>query len=126
MSEDTLTPRVDFFQLTVERIHKVPAGWKWCNLNSHNMPEDFIEVKGAVPDGTYKSGKRKGRPKFPKIVDTFFIRRSQLNETASLWEQETGLCEKCQGACKVVVSWSSTTGSKYEKCSKCKGTGKEQ
>ena len=33
---------VDFWNLTAIRVHGMPEGWKWCSLDAHNKPEDFV------------------------------------------------------------------------------------
>ena len=114
---------VDFLQLTAERVHKVPKGWKWCKVDSHNKPDDFIEMQGAVTVGEYKSGPRKGRPKWPKELQTIWMRRSEIDRVAIEWEIEEGKCQKCYGAGQESVGWSKAEGTRYRKCQRCNGSG---
>jgi hypothetical protein len=117
---------IDLFQLTAERVHKVPSGWRWCRLDSHNKPQGFIEMQGAIPIGEYKSGPRKGMPKWPNSdqLQTIWIQESEMNAVAEQWESETGKCHKCDGSGKTVASSHVVHGKTYRECKRCKGSGK--
>ena len=117
---------IDLFQLTAEKRYNVPSGWKWCFLNVHNIPKEYVEVKGAVPIGVYKSGPAKGRPKFPRTADllTIWMKQTDIDAVAIEWESENDACHKCEGKGESQFSWSRTDGSQYRKCTHCNGTGK--
>jgi hypothetical protein len=115
---------IDLFNLTARRVHNMPEDWRWCRLNSHNKPEDFIEVEGAIPTGVFKSGPRKGRPKWPKELQTIWMRRRDMDRVAIEWEKETGKCHKCDGTGQEWAGWNKEEGRKTRKCDRCSGSGK--
>jgi len=117
---------IDLFQLTAQRRHGVPAGWRWRKLDSFNKPKGFIEMQGAVPIGEYKSGPRKGRPKWPKESEcqTIWLKDSEMDEVAAEWESETGKCHKCDGSGQEFWAWSAKDGTKTRTCKRCEGSGK--
>ena len=117
---------LDLFQLTAERVHKVPSGWRWCRLDSHKKPEGFIEMQGAIPIGEYKSGPRKGMPKWPSSdrLQTIWIQQSEVEAVAEQWESENGKCHKCEGSGQEWAGWSKGEGRKTRTCQRCKGSGK--
>ena len=114
----------DFWNLAVRRKHGVSPEWQWCTLNSANMPEDFVQVTGAVPVGTISKGPRKGRSKWPKQLQTFCVRRADVECEMRQFEVESGKCAKCLGEGVEPFSWCKTEGTKYRPCSRCQGTGK--
>jgi hypothetical protein len=115
---------LDLFNLTARRVHDMPEGWRWFSLDSYNKPEDFIEVKGAIPCGVITRGPRKGSPKWPKEYDTLWIRRRDMDRVALEWEQETGKCYKCEGTGQEFAGWSTDKGSRTRECSRCTASGK--
>ena len=114
----------DFFNLTAQRIHNMPADWRWCSLDGHKKPEDFFEVKGAVPAGVISRGPNKGRTKWPKQLQTLWMRMSDVDRIKHEWEQETGKCYLCDGQGEEVASFSATDGKTMRECSRCKGARK--
>ena len=117
---------VDFFQLTAERLYAVAEGWKWCKLDRLNKPADFIEVQGAVPVGVFKQGKRKGCLKWPRQLETIWMRQSDVDRVRTEWERENGKCSSCEGSCEETASAELVDGylrRTYRPCSRCKGTG---
>jgi hypothetical protein len=115
---------IDFFNLTAQRIYGKPDGWQWCRLDAHNKPDDYIEVKGEVPIGVIRSGKRKGSPKWPKTLHVVWMRMSEIESVKMQWEQETGKCSKCYGEGHESYGWSRDSGQMLRKCRRCEGTGK--
>ena len=70
--------KLDGFTIVCREKFGVPEAWQWVTLDAHEQPEDFVKVSGACPIGTWRSGKRKGRPKFGKQRDTFFVRMAEV------------------------------------------------
>ena len=70
--------KLDGFILVCREKYGVPEAWQWTTLDARNQPEDFVRVSGACPVGVWRSGPRKGRPKFGKQRDTFFVRRVEV------------------------------------------------
>lgn len=116
--------RVDFYNMTVIRIHGKPYEWEWCKLDSHNKPPGYFEIRGGVPVGKITRGKNKGRNKWPKNLDVIWLKFTDIDETRKLWEQETGNCSKCYGEGKTIESSSVVTGKTYKPCVACEGSGK--
>lgn len=111
----------DFWNMAVKRKHGVSAEWKWCKLNSADMPEDFVQVTGAVPVGLISRGLRKGRSKWPKQLQTFCIRMADVEFEMRQFELASGKCAKCLGEGVEPFSWSRTDGAKYRQCRRCEG-----
>jgi hypothetical protein len=84
-------------------------------------------VTGAVPFGTYKSGPRKGRPRFDhkNTTDrkTVVVSDEDVKTRAERYESETGNCWNCKGTGQVVSGWSAKAGTRYKACGRCGGTG---
>jgi len=97
----------------------------WIGANMAGKPEDYIEVRGAVPVGAYKSGPSKGLPKWApgEKGEVVWMRQREVDETKRLWEVETGKCAACQGVGEVPAGWSAETGPKARLCKKCSGSG---
>lgn len=115
---------MDFINETAKRCHGKPDDWRWYSLDAHNKPPGFFEVIGSVPVGKYRSGKRKGRPKWDrKIAETVWMKWDDLKETKRLWGIETGKCPECLGTGKQVKSVSVVDGTTYRPCGDCDGTG---
>ena len=117
-----MSEKVDFFNLTVQRMHGKPPEWRWCSLDMHDMPEDWVKIGGAVPVGVVERGKNKGRPKWPDQLETVHVRMKDIDESKQQYEAETGKCCECFG------EGSSGSPSKtmfYERkpCKRCAGTG---
>ena len=114
---------IDWIQRAVERAHQVPEGWQWSFSSCIDAPEGFVRIGGAVPDGVYRSGPRKGRPKWPKEQQTLWITWDQVEEEKRLYEEADGLCARCEGTGKMNVGWSKEMGKLMERCERCGGTG---
>ena len=70
--------KLDGFLIVLREKYGVPEEWQWIILDAHEQPEDFVKVTGGVPVGYITRGKRKGRPKFGKQRDTFFVRMAEV------------------------------------------------
>ena len=72
----------------------------------------------------YKSGPRKGLPRFlTKTRRDVYIRSDEVDVSKSDHEKETGECSGCLGRGDVAHSWSAANGSKRRTCSRCGGSG---
>ena len=93
--------------------------WEACD-------DDSI-VTGDIPDGVYRSGPRKGQPRFNKATARrVIITRAELQVIATAYEAETGKCWDCKGTGQTWAGWSKTEGTKYRECQRCAGTGEAQ
>lgn len=76
-------------------------------------------VEGNVPAGTFKSGPRKGRPKWSRAlpVQQAILSRAELDNAGAEWERETGLCAECEGRGVFL---------RERACKACGGSGKSK
>ena len=118
-----MSEKPDFFNLTVQRLHGKPAEWRWCRLDMHEMPEDWVKIGGAVPIGVIERGKSKGRPKWPDQLDTVLVRMRDIDESKQRYEAETGKCCECFGEGSL-GAWSKTMFDARKPCKRCAGTGR--
>ena len=97
------------------------AEWQWCT--SERVEGGFL-VTGGVP-GVYKSGKKKGRTKWPKKseCDRIIVTLEDRDAAIVEYEKETGKCAWCEGSGKTLSRWSRDRGSEFRQCEKCDGTG---
>lgn len=117
----------DLQSLYIQRQYGMPPGWEWCGLMQldRNRPGLGVIVEGAVP-GVYKSGPRKGKKKWPprKECQTFTVLKTEMDAFLLEWEQETGLCHKCQGEGRIIRRIFARSDDDYRTCPRCNGTGK--
>ena len=98
-------------------------GWKayrWEDCDGDSI------VTGDVPNGVYRSGKRKGRPRFNGPGQKVIVTKAELQSRAATYEAETGRCWDCKGTGQAWVGWSKAEGARYSTCSRCSGTGEVQ
>jgi hypothetical protein len=98
-------------------------GWKAYSWEP--CDEDSI-VTGDVPDGVYRSGKRKGQPRYKGPGRKVIVTRAELQAKAIAYEAETGKCWDCKGTGQAWGGWSKADGPRYRTCSRCSGTGMVQ
>jgi hypothetical protein len=98
-------------------------GWK--AVNWERVGNDSI-VEGCVPEGVYRSGRRKGQPRFIGPKSKVVVTQAELENTASEYEGETGKCWDCHGTGRVVTGWSEPDGTRYATCSRCGGKGEAE
>ncbi len=72
----------------------------------------------------YRSGSRKGEPRFLKGTEVYeFVTDQEVTAVALRYEQETGRCKDCRdGQCW--AGWNIETGNSYKPCGRCGATGK--
>jgi hypothetical protein len=95
-------------------------GWKavaWEDIGGDSI------VEGSVPDGFYRSGPRKGKPRFTRPRTKVIVAKKELQVVATAYEAESGKCWDCKGSGQVWAGWSQAEGTRYQTCSRCKGTG---
>ena len=110
--------------------HELPEGFEfyaWAYLPVCKDPF-YVEFRGCVPNGVFKSGPRKGRPNFAKGTDdrTLNFQCSEYDQVEREWTKRTGQCPQCMGDGKELASAKATGESTYRDCGKCKGSGKAQ
>ena len=94
----------------------------WRAYSWERCGEDSI-VTGDIPAGVYKSGKRKGKPKFKGPGRKVIVTRAELQAKATVYEAETGKSWDCKGTGQTWAGWSKTEGTRYRECQRCGGTG---
>lgn len=124
-----MSERFDAFNATAIRCHGKPEGWKWHTLDARDVPSGYTKVSGSVPTGVFKSGPRKGQPKWTSDPNVVWMRNVDIAETKRLWEIENDKCIACYGTGKYCHRVSVNPQTKevergFRKCSKCEGTGK--
>ena len=95
-------------------------GWKayrWEDCGGDSI------VTGDVPDGVYRSGKRKGRPRFNGPGRKVVITKAEMQAKATAYEADTGKCWDCKGTGQVWAGWSKADGTRYRDCQRCNATG---
>lgn len=115
-----------FFNETVQRLHGVSPEWHWCAIDASGSPGGYIKITGCVPIGRVTRGPRQGRLKWPpkKDMQSFWVHRSDLEESSLMYERDTGNCRVCSGSGQEWCGWHHIEGNKYRPCSRCKATGK--
>jgi hypothetical protein len=123
--------RVDFYNMIAIELG-APAGWRWFDLKvlgDHKLPREktSFQMRGAVCDAVYKTGRNKGSTNWTKMdrstVREFVVSFADYDARVARWECDTGKCGKCFGSGSEVAG-GSAAGTAYRTCSKCKGTGK--
>ena len=95
-------------------------GWQaeaWEDIGGDSI------VEGSVPDGFYRSGPRKGKPRFTRPRTKVVVTKAELQAAATAYEAETRKCWDCKGSGQVWAGWSKAEGTKYRTCSRCDGSG---
>jgi DnaJ-class molecular chaperone len=98
----------------------------WQAYRWEQMKGGYL-VKGCVPDGVYRSGRRKGRPRFKNPVKgtelSIVVSDADMKTEAEIYEETTGNCWDCKGKGEVFQSWHHIDGTKYKPCQRCNATG---
>jgi hypothetical protein len=92
-------------------------GYSWKRCGSDSI------VTGDVPIGLFKSGQRKGKPRFRGPGRTVIVTNVEMQATAATYESETGNCWDCHGSGQIAIGWSQTDGKRYTTCTRCGGSG---
>ncbi len=86
--------------------------------------------EGCVPTETYKSGPKKGKPKFdPKNSQRIVLSNHDLDAEKHRYSTTTGRCCGCFGRAARAVASGIRDGVPYQDrkpCPDCKGTGKHR
>jgi hypothetical protein len=116
----------DHMSAAAREKHGLPENWQWCSVDSHEQPEDYIRIEGAVYE-RFRSGKRKGQTNFRKPLPgterVVFVRDSEIKAWEARQEAATGKCMKCDGTGKEWAGWSAAEGSRFRECRRCNSTG---
>ncbi len=108
--------------------HNLPEGFSFYSWEC--LPHDgnpfYVQFKGCVPAGVYKSGPRKGSHRYKEGTDKRVLNLpcAEYDQEEIAWTQRTGKCPKCLGEGKRVASSSVKDGTTYRPCRDCTGTGK--
>jgi hypothetical protein len=94
----------------------------WIAYSWERCGPDSI-VTGGVPVGAYKSGPRKGEPRFRGPGNKIVVSRAEMEATAAAYESETGNCWNCYGTGQLPVGWNKADGMSHGTCTRCGGSG---
>lgn len=86
------------------------------------LTDGTILVEGSATT-PFKSGKRRGKPKYIGPTTKTAITQSEIREEHDRYEKETGNCSRCLGGGKVQVGWSNDTAV-FKPCARCQGSRK--
>jgi hypothetical protein len=112
-------PERDTFFAVIEAARRklgVGKQWDWIHLDGRRHATHGTIVTGGVRNA---SGGFKGVPRTKVIVTD----AECAFETAE-YERTTGKCAACSGYGDRFRGYSPETGTRYEPCTKCAGTGK--
>jgi len=117
-------PAPDFYAMAARAAYSLPPEWQPRKYRS--CGPIGIELIGAEPIGTYRSGRYKGRPKFPpeQQMRQVFVSREQIEQAKDDWQQATGLCTRCGGDGQMVTRIDSSGPIGHKPCDACSGTGR--
>lgn len=114
----------DIYLLAAQHRYRLSPDWQWRQIVS--LDDGFIELHGASPISAYKSGPRRGQPRFPPRSQCrrVIVTRQDVADARARWEAETGRCSHCGGEGQEAIGWSAAEGTRYRTCRACSGTGK--
>jgi hypothetical protein len=119
-------PAPDFYAMAARAAYSLPPEWQ--PLTYRSCGPIGVELLGAEPIGTYRSGRYKGQPKFPPLqqMRQVFVTREQIEQAATAWQQATGLCTRCGGDGQVVTRIDRSGDVGHKACDACSGSGTGQ
>lgn len=82
------------------------------------LTSDTILVEGSATT-VFKSGKRKGQPKYIGPTTKAAITKREIQEEQDRYEKETGNCFKCLGKGVLQNGWSKAGGVAFISCPWC-------
>lgn len=114
----------DIFNGFFRAIHGMPAGWKWCKLNSDpdKVPEGYGHVEGGLRSakGAWKGRDKSGDRKF-------FFKFDDLHAFEAKLAAELGVCRECWDKGRTNIGFNvDPSKNRYRKCPTCGGTGKAE
>jgi DnaJ-class molecular chaperone len=106
------------------KIGNCPEGWLPYIYEVKDDRDGFKEVTyfitGCIPDGVYRSGSKKGQPRYNKPLDNSFQIVIFKETDYRLWVEMQPKCPACSGYGNKVVAGIQTT------CQICSGTGEKE
>lgn len=113
------------FSIACIELRGMPTGWRWCSWScaKEHAPDGYHRITGAVPIGVITKGKSKGRPKWPKELQTHFISQQEIDALILDLEKRRGHCWECRGFGKEQCRIPAIDDSSFRTCGRCKGTG---
>lgn len=104
---------------------KANASEDWQGYHFEVVIGGYLVI-GSAPVGHYKSGPRKGTPKWEGEGITVVVTEDDVAIETSLYVKTTGNCPNCFGKKTELVSWSKREGTKTQPCRACTGSGLAQ
>lgn len=106
-------------------MYGLPAEWQvvvWKAIEIKNE-RIGVQVQGGIYPEKITRGPRKGRTNYKKPTVgselTCTITEAQQKEWWAVWENETGLCGKCEGTGVVFGGWNHEKGTTLRECKAC-------
>ena len=119
-----MTGKIDIVGEGAKRKFGLPAEWVIFRWEAKN---GFFVLTGAVCTETHKVGKRNGHLNWAKLDKAtempITISESDRDTFLADYERATGNCHVCQGSGQQAWGWSSTDGTRYRPCPRCRATG---
>lgn len=102
---------------------KLKASPDWKAFRFEVVTGGYI-LTGEVPVGIFKSGPRKGSPKWTLPGRNVVLSDLELEAEEALYAKTTGNCPSCLGTKETFYSWSKVEGTKNRPCKDCMASGK--
>lgn len=102
---------------------KVNAPEDWRAYHYEVITGGYLII-GSVPVGKYKSGPRKGSPKWEGEGVKVVVTEADVETETSLYVKTTGNCPNCFGEKTEFLRWSKAAGLETQTCRSCHGSGR--
>jgi hypothetical protein len=135
-----MTDKLSLREIYLQELYSLPKEWR---IYSYKVSDDIksrspsgeiisraaSEFIGCIPDGVYKSGKRKGRPNYSKGTEkrTIILFEDEYRAWVEKYEITHNVCSQCflsPTPGQEWVGWSLDNGNRFATCTRCNGTGK--
>lgn len=112
---------VDTLAIHAREALNLPA--EWVAFKYETLDRQAFRITGCIPS-VYKSGPRKGKPKYGKEGEQVFICSiAEHRAWESAWCERENKCNKCFGEGELWTGWSKAEGRRTKPCPVCTGTG---
>ena len=136
----TTTDKLNLREIYIQELYSFPKEWRIYSykvvndINTASPSGEIIsravtELIGSIPDGVYRSGKRKGRPRYTKggTHRTIHVFEDEFKAWVEQYEAKHNVCSQCFSSPTPGHEWSGwslANGNRFMTCRRCNGTGK--